>query len=61
MAIRDHFVDPAVCEVRPEFDLLIEYCDPLEVVEESRLVTGNPRRAQALLGLASAAHEFCGR
>ena len=49
MAIRDHFIDPAVCEVRHELDLLIDNRDPLEVVEESLFVSGVPRRVQVAL------------
>ena len=60
-AIRDHFIDPAVYEVRHEFDLLIDDRDPLEVVEESLFVSGIPRGVQVPLGLLSAAHEFCHR
>ena len=40
-AIRDHFIDPAVCEVRHEFDLLIDDRDPLEVIAEGFLVAGS--------------------
>ncbi|CAH2403136.1 hypothetical protein MES5069_360173 [Mesorhizobium escarrei] len=42
-------------------DLVIEDCEPLEIIEEGFLVTGSPRSVQALLCLLPATDKFSHR